>query len=199
MDSNLNLDFLKPRKQSNQTWEQTFSDIAKELFTNWLILANGSEYEIVEMEFYYDSPLDYHSDAFIYDDKQNRNMKFGTWFFHYSGVDITFGDEKQSRGGILIRGIFSVNENRYIIGPLKTLLELLNGCVPISSTNGVKLSLVRTNNPNACEMVSNVRKGLDKSKKESHPKEAERQYRFVNNIKRIDQKQYKQYYADFKL
>ena len=201
MDSNLNLDFLKPCKQSNQTWEQTFSDIAKELFTNWSILANGTEYEIVEMEFYYDSPLDKHLDAFIYDDKQKRNMRFGTWFFHYSGVDITFGDEMQSRGGILIRGIFDRQGNRYILGPLKTLLELLNGNVPVSSENGITLCLHRVVPSNDLNMVADVRKGLDKSKKEKNNEEAERPYRFVNNIQRIkieDIKQYKQYYADFK-
>lgn len=201
MDSKQNLNFLKPNKQSDQTWEQVFSETAKELFTNWTILANGTEYEIVEIEFYYDSPLDEHLDPFIYDDIRNRNLKFGTWFFHYSGVDITFGDDVRSRGGILIRGIYDKQGDRYVIGPLKTLLELLNRGVSVSSKNGIDLCLQKVFSTNDLDMVSDVRKGLDKSKKEKYPEEAKRLYRFVNKIKLIkekDVKQYKQYYADIR-
>ena len=72
------------------------------------------EYEIVDIEFYmYNSQ---HPDVITYP----RVMEMGRWFFHSSGVDLTFHSTPNRFGGILIRGIRNVNDdNDQILGPQK--------------------------------------------------------------------------------
>ena len=49
-----------------------------------------------------------------------RDMKMGRWFFHPSGVDLTFDSTPDRFGGILIRGIRNVNDDTdQILGPQK--------------------------------------------------------------------------------
>ena len=62
-------------------------------------------------------------------------MNNGKWYMHrmtaknpmsfkggsYKGMDLTFGDNKNSYGGILIRSILDLKTNEYIEGPCNTL------------------------------------------------------------------------------
>lgn len=88
---------------------------AAELLMNLCSIQKGEkEYEIVDIEFYmYNSQ---HSDVITYP----RVMEMGRWFFHSSGVDLTFHSTPNRFGGILIRGIRNVNDdNDQILGPQK--------------------------------------------------------------------------------
>ena len=79
------------------------------------------EYEIVDIEFYmYNSQ---HPDVITYP----RVMEMGRWFFHSSGVDLTFQSTPDRFGGILIRGIRNVdddNDNNQILGPQRCVNAL---------------------------------------------------------------------------
>lgn len=88
---------------------------AAELLMNLCSIQKGEkEYEIVDIEFYmYNSQ---HPDVITYP----RVMDMGRWFFHSSGVDLTFHSTSNRFGGILIRGIRNVNDdNDQILGPQK--------------------------------------------------------------------------------
>ncbi|MCH5227151.1 MAG: hypothetical protein J1F16_04960 [Muribaculaceae bacterium] len=115
-----------------------FQEIAETLMGNYIIKkGEKKKYAIVEIEFYLYTPS--HQDFITYP----RDLEAGRWFFHKSGVDITFKsqdvevtikDKKEIYnakngilGGILIRGLYdltpkdqeSKKEDRYIFGPLK--------------------------------------------------------------------------------
>ena len=112
--------------------EMVFSIIAGKLLCNYHIVKGESTYDFLEIEFYFYSPN--HRDLITYPRNSNKP---GMWFFHMSGVDITFGsDEKKDNrplmyGGILIRSIVKTQGDsstlpKYICGPMKCVDELFD-------------------------------------------------------------------------
>lgn len=111
--------------------EDLFDAIAKKLFNEYHIKKGDCTYDFLEIEFYY---LDKeHLDYITYP----RTISKGKWFFHPSGIDISFessceeGFEKTSKagenffGGILIRSL-AKDGNIAITGPLKCCWELFD-------------------------------------------------------------------------
>lgn len=91
-----------------------FEEAAKLLMNLCFIQKGEKEYEIVDIEFYMYNLQ--HPDVITYP----RVMEMGRWFFHSSGVDLTFHSTPDRFGGILIRGIRNVNDdNDQILGPQK--------------------------------------------------------------------------------
>lgn len=99
-----------------------FDDIAKLLMNNCVIKKcnynknckyETVEYEIVEVEFYLFTPE--HQDVITYP----RKLPAGQWFFHPSGVDLTFESNDKHFGGILIRGIRNIETGILTLGPQK--------------------------------------------------------------------------------
>ncbi|MDE6535363.1 MAG: hypothetical protein K2K82_05060 [Muribaculaceae bacterium] len=91
-----------------------FSETANLLMNNYVISKRGIEYEIVEIEFYLFTHD--HPDVITYP----RDCKAGQWFFHPSGVDLTFATTDMQFGGILIRGLRETKGKRkQVFGPLK--------------------------------------------------------------------------------
>lgn len=115
--------------------ESSFEKIAHCLFKDYQINANESIYRFLEIEFYYHS--ENKPDPHTY--KATKQKTYGHWYFHYSGIDITFGSEN-SYGGILIRSIGKVNpekpvEFEPICGPLRVKNEILNNFGLITDKN----------------------------------------------------------------
>ena len=115
--------------------EGQFENLAKALMNNFQIQKGENRYWMTDIEFYVYT--DSHRDIITYP----RNCKAGMWFFHQSGVDISFESEVDPEarffvkkpelattsvfGGILIRGIVmegnpSINPD----GPIKVCDEL---------------------------------------------------------------------------
>ena len=107
-----------------------FKKIAEDLMCNHIIKKGQKEYAIIEIEFYLYSPS--HRDYITYP----REIEAGRLFFHQSGVDLTFkstgvklieDNNKESFeisdtaifGGILIRGLYDLENSKYIFGPYK--------------------------------------------------------------------------------
>lgn len=111
--------------------EDLFDTIAKKLFDGYHIKKGDSTYDFLEIEFYYFEER--HPDYITYP----RTISKGKWFFHPSGIDISFesscekGFEKTSKagenffGGILIRSLVK-DGNIAITGPLKCCWELFD-------------------------------------------------------------------------
>ena len=125
--------------------EKKFQDLASILLHNVVILKGNKKYKLTDIEFYFYCPT--HQDIITYP----RNSKAGEWFFHSSGVDLSFESnvpmrEKASTGklvpcltsdsafgGILIRGIKHIDcfsdhqEEKYKLnGPMKVCEELFD-------------------------------------------------------------------------
>lgn len=98
-----------------------FLTAAELLMNHCSIKKGGDEYEIVDVEFYlYNSK---HPDVLTYP----REIEQGRWFFHPSGVDLSFKSTSENFGGILIRGIRNVSvEKDQILGPQKCIEALWN-------------------------------------------------------------------------
>ena len=114
------MDFLRLDKQKDfQSW---FSEIALQLFCDYELVVNKAVYDLSEIEFYYHS--DKHKDPYVH--KDNMQMTNGQWYFHGSGIDITFGEEKRKiYGGILIRGIKKTKPvKQFFSGPLIVAKEI---------------------------------------------------------------------------
>lgn len=115
--------------------EKRFESIAMELFNNYHIEKRNQEYVFTELEFYFCSKT--HPDLITYP----RDMEEGRWFFHQSGIDLTFRssysrfknkkgvvdmDKDFSFGGILIRGIRNMETLEEFDGPYKCEWELFD-------------------------------------------------------------------------
>lgn len=101
---------------------------------NHCILVENKKYRILEIEFYF-FKKNVFEDCFTYKDERQKTN--GCWFFHYSGVDITFGS-KNTWGGILLRSLAAINNkgqiSKVICGPLKLKNEMLNNFSSIFDT-----------------------------------------------------------------
>lgn len=89
-----------------------FGKIAKILMNQCYIQKGDTEYQIIEIEFYLYTPT--HTDVITYP----REIEAGRWFFHQSGVDLTFKSNRYEFGGILIRGLKNLKNGKMILGPL---------------------------------------------------------------------------------
>ena len=119
------MNFLQINNSNIETIEQSFHDIAHLLFNDYSINVNGHFYRLLDIEFYYFSEGKF-EDPYIHMNELQKES--GRWYFHESGVDITFGAEG-SYGGILIRGIGRVSkkanrENGFIEYEHKGLIKI---------------------------------------------------------------------------
>lgn len=103
-----------------------FAAIADSLIKNFAIKKGDNEYRFVDIEFYYYNPNidDYRDDKEEKKVTYGRNCPAGKWFYHNSGIDLTFDSDaaKNYGGGILIRGI--KNADKVVEGPKNCYYEL---------------------------------------------------------------------------
>lgn len=108
--------------------DKLFKVIANSLIKNFAIKKGPELYRFTDIEFYYyDSQIDDYRD-----DNENkkvtypRTCKQGQWFFHNSGIDLTFNSDadKGYGGGILIRGLRNDVTNKTFNGPKNCYNEL---------------------------------------------------------------------------
>jgi hypothetical protein len=101
--------------------EGQFGEAAEYLLGNCIIRCDSAEYQITELEFYYYSEI--HPDPFVH--RHDNQLRMGVWYFHDVGQDLTFGDGK-NHGGILVRGIKSLDNGEFADGPVKVYDKLFN-------------------------------------------------------------------------
>jgi hypothetical protein len=168
----LNKLFLQNPKDET-LFRDWFFKIASQLLNNYIIRTNDKKYSINEIEFYYYDKV-HHPDKSTYG-FINENTKYDkriielkkrqriplTWFFHYSGVDLVFGNEINA-GGILIRSIQNISSSEIFKGPLIVHLELMNQNVQ-SSTGVFQLILEKNKSIYSYKIQSKKRFGLGES------------------------------------
>ena len=122
-----------PVEEGDMEMESFSCKFITDLMSNFVIWKRGIADRITEAEFYYFAPD--HLDIITYP----RRMNGGRWFFHQSGVDLTFDSylaytdcglidaQTSSFGGILIRSMLIHTGNgpdKLISGPMKCVYEL---------------------------------------------------------------------------
>lgn len=113
------LNILRSYPKTSEDIPKYFIEVAELLMNNYVISKRGTEYEIIEIEFYLFNPN--HPDVIAYP----RSCVAGQWFFHQSGVDLTFETTDEQFGGILIRGIRETDgERKQIFGPQNCVSHL---------------------------------------------------------------------------
>ncbi len=110
-----------------------FKRIASSLMNDHVLLVGENYYRFTELEFYY-FEKDSHAD--IYSHKHDKQTTSGEWYFHGSGLDITFGS-KDVFGGILIRGVKNLKVNKFINGPILCVQELFKNLGAINNSEKV--------------------------------------------------------------
>lgn len=107
-----------------EDFQKYFAEVADILLNKGKLIINGTEYRLTEIEFYFNNK-EKHNDTFAHCNAEQLNN--GTWYFHPSGIDITFGSkENDIYGGILLRAITLAsntdekkNMENDVYGPLK--------------------------------------------------------------------------------
>lgn len=106
-----------------------FKRIASSLMNDNVLLVGENYFRFTALEFYY---FEKNSHPDIYSHQHKNQTTNGQWYFHGSGLDITFGN-KDVFGGILIRGIKNLKEKTYINGPIMCVQELFNHLGAVSN------------------------------------------------------------------
>lgn len=169
-----------------------FEEIAKQLMCSYEIKKGEKQYAIVEIEFYLYNK--YHKDYITYP----REVKeAGKWFFHQSGVDLSFNSvdvdikenpetnkvtytlkQNPSFGGILIRGIYDIKKEKYIFGPQRCVNVLWDCFDAFGTTKDEYPVLEKVNN----ECTGNIYQ----CKRHINIKEEDKQRKSIENwIKRL--------------
>lgn len=123
--------------QMTSNYDDEFYRIAESLFKNFAIKVGDIEYRFVELEFYLN--IKDETKGITY----KRDTEAGEWLVHYSGFDLSFESsiKEEFYGGILIRAITSGDydneKEKYINGPLRSLLQVFKGINALGSDSKV--------------------------------------------------------------
>ena len=110
-----------PAEASQEAIQTRFTLLAEALFRDFQIEKGGEVYDLLEIEFYFWNAV--HQDEITY----RRQCPAGMWYFHPSGVDISFASDSNCYGGILLRSIVQVaSEPKVIAGPLRLVNHLFD-------------------------------------------------------------------------
>ncbi len=112
---------------------EDFLRIASELMNFHVLIAGNQTYRFTTLEFYY---FDKENHPDIYSHQHALQKTTGKWYFHGSGLDITFGNE-DVHGGILIRGIKNLQKNTFINGPINCVQELFSNLGDVVNDKGI--------------------------------------------------------------
>jgi len=124
----------------NNDIEGSFDRIASELMNEYVLKVEDSDYRITEIEFYYKDGN--HNDNYIHGHPLQTTKR--KWYFHGSGIDLTFGSEGVY-GGILLRAIYNLKTSEYIYGPIKIITEIFSNVQSVFETN-ISFGLIRAEN-----------------------------------------------------
>lgn len=124
--------FLEIDTTNRASVEAGFTKIAERLFCDYQLVVNNEHvYRLIDIEFYFFAPGSFED---VYAHKHEAQLQMGKWYFHGSGIDITFGNGA-CHGGILIRGIASIRGEdtpdhkgifKQIHGPLNVKTEIFS-------------------------------------------------------------------------
>jgi hypothetical protein len=185
MKTNDMLIFLKIERKSNDLHNE-YKRIAKILFEEFVLVKDGiTKYFLTEIEFYLLAL--WHQDYYIYGHSDQK--KFGEWYRHASGVDLTFGDPNENIfAGILIRGLRETDGKQpFINGSINVLNALSDKNSKVTSEElQQKVALWRVPKSKDKEIFISTRVGLTTKSFEEHKKRIKSESVTFQNQKQDD-------------
>ena len=102
-----------------------FSKLAEYLFTQCALWVSGQYFNLQEIEFYYYGQTEPNQDGFcIHTGKQYKGEVAAPFCFHQWGMDLMAGN-KETKVGVLIRGIKAMQGTALAYGPSKLFAHIL--------------------------------------------------------------------------
>lgn len=102
-----------------------FSKLAEYLFTQCALWVSGQYFNLQEIEFYYYGQTDPNKDDFcIHQGEQYKGEVAAPFCFHQWGMDLMAGN-KETKVGVLIRGIKTMQGTALAYGPSKLFAHIL--------------------------------------------------------------------------
>jgi 3-methyladenine DNA glycosylase Mpg len=127
---------------SADTIQGSFLKAADDLLNHHILVFGSRTFRIIEVEFYFHCTSGDHEDCYAH--KHNEQLNNGTWYFHGSGLDITFGNGSDVHGGALIRSIEWLNPQgetkptqTVIIGPLQIVTAIFASFKKVSDNSPI--------------------------------------------------------------
>ncbi|MBA4303568.1 MAG: hypothetical protein C0424_05030 [Sphingobacteriaceae bacterium] len=154
-----------------------FFNHAKDLMLGHTWQVKNRSFHFTEIEFYSKS-VDGGGDPYTHGHAEQQ--KSNTWYFHGSGIDITFGDE-HTYGGILIRGIKYYDKEgkaHYVSGPIRVATEIFSA-IGQTGIQQLNFGLKKLDKPLEGTVYSCPRVGLNPKLNADY---ANKHYRFVMDI-----------------
>lgn len=189
---NLEIDF-----DNRETIEKSFVRIATDLFSNWQLKINNTDFLFTEIEFYLFKE-EIHPDKSTHE----HQVEKGYWRAHSQGLDISLGfDEETYDGGILIRGLKTLDNQNFINGPRRVITKIFdefglstsqnNGLVlmpkeslPRTIFRTVRTGITENNSPGYSEMKYNFFCDADLWNKKHYSKDI--MSKFLNNPEKVN-------------
>ena len=193
ISKNSTMNFLQINHGNIETIEQSFLNIASHLFNDFKIQVNNHFYRLLDIEFYYFSEGKFDDP---YSHRNDLQKETGKWYFHESGLDITFGADG-NYGGILIRGIGKVSvegkrENGFIEyelhGPMNVTKELTRNFHDIFNASPNAFGLVDISRERLGALMPEMkilktnRLGLSVNSKDENGFYQQKPYRFIGYL-----------------
>ena len=191
--------------------EKGFIRAAELLLLQTTLIVSDNSYQLLDIEFYfYNEKIhpDPYSHSFQYASRvRDKQSVTGSWYFHrftgidrYThtrrGLDLTYGDgEKERYGGILIRAIKNLQNDRIISGPSRVVGEIISAAKNPSQIERIAfdvsaglafnidelLHLIPLINPRPIPICSSPRYGLSDKK----PEYRNMKYRFFTDYPNV--------------
>ncbi len=111
------------KADENSNFEEIFKIHAQMLMSQYGLTNGTDTFLLKEIEYYFYDEVK-HPDPYVH--KNEKQKVAGEYYYHYSGLDITFGKD-EFYGGILIRGVEKIIKTKEnpIFGPIKSISNLL--------------------------------------------------------------------------
>ena len=153
-------------------YQDVFSKYANKLMNEYCLKVDDKKYNLIEIEFYfYDK--ENHPDPYIYCNEKQKEC--GEFYFHGSGMDITFGN-RICYGGILIRSIMN-QKGEYINGSLILLEELFGDKIDKSKIELIEKEDIEKKENKKKDIFCSTRVGL-----QAHPLDYELLTKYKKNF-----------------
>lgn len=101
-----------------------FSKLAEYLFTQCALWVSGQYFNLQEIEFYYYGKTEPNQDNFCIHREQYKGKVAAPFCFHQWGMDLMAGN-KETKVGVLIRGIKAMQGTALAYGPSKLFTHIL--------------------------------------------------------------------------
>lgn len=154
-----------------------FLSQAESLMLRHVWQVSDKEFYFTEIEFYSKSV---NGGGDPYTHGHVEQLKSDTWYFHGSGIDITFGDA-ETYGGILIRGVKykdANNEWQYISGPIRVATAIFSA-IGQAKLQQLSFGLKKLTKSLKNEIYACPRVGLNANLDSDYASE---RYRFITDI-----------------